>query len=583
MKLSWEVAFSLVNNFKWVDPYTFIRPSFFSSFKDLMNFLDVVHIKFCLLKPFFENMDTYPLVHAQELLPSFEPALDEYNNLPGFSMVVFDRTLDYFNEIFQFDLLHCIEDAITDISGAATPFEPAIIQHNYSTFLSRLPRKLHEKFKNDEVHENITNIANYPRLIKYIVEMDRAHVIAKNTHGKFYFAGIYGSFPSDLDTELKRFGLKIKKFQPGDNRLYELNRIFVYQFLMELYGFPIASERRTSAALFARKLFKMGEDFLIRVLGQSDRTITTLYKSKESINYPKVEKIALVKIEKKQKDIIKSLKEENLLISEDPPCVILRVHYRQHSYDPNNIRTDRALSVSKQEVINPYTLEVTTNYNIIKDITLMTYILNDIVKGEFIGRIKYKRNEIVENTETHEKRLKFLYAWLKKHQRRILGYSDEFFHKITKVLDNYLLNPDNFEIFQKHADVFQEVWRQYNYIQQARKIRILEELVKKEYKGEKIRYLETLTKIKEIAQGFKFDSVIYFEDLMEHVIMLCNKVLNDRYLISKYIKKSDNELTDYGKKIKKAYGQLVAIVDDLKKIYKLKKKTQLSHIQYEQI
>lgn len=120
--------------------------------------------------------------------------------------------------------------------------------------------------------------------------MDRAHVIAKNTQGKFYFAGIYASFPSDLDTELKRFGLKIGKFQPGDNRLYEINRLFVYQFLMELYGFPIASERRTSSALFARKLFKMGEDFLIRVLGQSDRTITSLYRSTDSRMYPKVEK-----------------------------------------------------------------------------------------------------------------------------------------------------------------------------------------------------------------------------------------------------------------------------------------------------
>lgn len=583
MKLTWKDAFSLKNNFKWTDSYTLQTPTFFSSFKDLIEFLDIVHIRFCLLKPFLESVDTYPLVHPQELLPSFEPALDEYNNLPGFSMVVFDRPLDYFNEIFQFDLLHCIEDAITDISGAATPYEPAIIQHNYSVFLSRLPRKLHEKFKEDHVSKNLTNILSYPKVMEYLLEMDRAHVIAKNTQGKFYFAGIYGSFPSDLDTELKRFGLKIKKFQPGDNRLYELNRIFVYQFLMELYGFPIASERRTSAALFSRKLFKMGEDFLIRVLGQSDRTITTLYKSKESIKYPKVEKIALVKIEKKQKDIIKKLQNENLLVSEDPPCVILRVHYRQHSYDPNNIRTDRALSVLRQEVINPYTGEGITNYNIIKDIALMTYILNDIVKGEYIGKIKYKRNEIVENTETHEKRLKFLYAWLKKHQRRILGYSDEFFNSVTKVLDNYLLNTDNFDVFQKHMDVFQEVWRQYNYIQQARKIRILEELVKREYKGEKIGYLEALNKIKEIAQGFKFDSVIYFESLMKHVILLCEKILNDKYLISKYIKKTDHELTDYGKKIKKVYGQLVTIVDDLKKIYKLKKKTKSNNFEYQLI
>ena len=39
-----------------------------------------------------------------------------------------------------------------------------------------------------------------------------------------------------------------------DSASYEREREFVYQFLMELYGFPIAAERRTSAALFARKL-----------------------------------------------------------------------------------------------------------------------------------------------------------------------------------------------------------------------------------------------------------------------------------------------------------------------------------------
>jgi len=575
MKLTWEETFSLVNNYKWKDIYTLSRPSYFSTLNDLIKYLDIVHIKFCLIKPFFENKESYPLVNPQELLPSFEPALEEYPFLPGFSLVVLDRPIDYFNEVFQFDLLHCIEDAVTEISGPAAPYEPAIVQHNLSLFLSRLPRKFHDSLKKDPISKFITNILTYPKLIPYLLNMDRAHVIAKNTHGKFYFAGVYASFPSDLDTELKRFGLKIGKFQPGDNRLYEINRLFVYQFLMELYGFPIASERRTSSALFARKLFKMGEDFLIRVLGQSDRTITSLYRSKDSKLYPKVEKIALVRLNKKQKDKIKQLKKLGLLVSEDPPCVILKVHYKQHKYDPNNVRTDRALSVVKQEIIHPITGEINNEFNIIKDINLMTYVLNDIVKGEYTGKIKYKRNEIVENTETHEKRLKFLYAWLNKHRRRIIGYSDEFYHNITKVLDNYLLNSENYEIFQKHMDIFQEVWKEYSYIQQARKVKLMEELTKRIYKGKKISYLEALTKIKEIAQDFKFESVMFFENLLEHVIYLCESVLNDKYLIKKYISKNEDELTEYGKEIKRLYGQLVLIVDDLKKILRQKKKTNI--------
>jgi len=569
MKFSWEHAFTLVNGYKWEDLYTLKRPSFFASLKDIHTYLDIVHIKFCLLKPFFENPETYPLVNPQDLLPSFEPSLEEFNNLPGFSLVVFDRSLNYFNEVFQFDLLHCIEDAITEISGPATPFEPAIVQHNLSLFLNRLPRKLHESFKKESI--SITNMLTYPKLIPYLLNMDRAHVIAKNTQGKFYFAGIYASFPSDLDTELKRFGLKIGKFHPGDNRLYELNRIFVYQFLMELYGFPIASERRTSSALFSRKLFKMGEDFLIRVLGQSDRTITTLYRTPKSRWYPQVEKVALVSLSKKQKDKINQLRGRGLLVSEEPPCVILKVFYRQHKYDPNNVRTDRALSVLKQEIIHPITGEANSEFNIIKDISLMTYVLNDIVKGEYTGKVKYKKNEIVENTDTHENRLKFLYAWLHKHQRRIIGYSDEFYHNITKVLDNYLLNSKNYEIFQKHLDVFQEVWKEYSYIQQARKVRILEELSQRKYKGKKIGYLEALSKIKEIAQEFKFDAVHYFENLIKHVIHICENVLNDRYLVKKYIDKDEELLTPYGKQIKKTYGQIVNILDDLKKIYKIKK------------
>jgi hypothetical protein len=120
--------------------------------------------------------------------------------------------------------------------------------------------------------------------------MDRAHVLAKDRGGGFTLAGVYASFPSDLDTEIKRFGVRIGKFSTGDNARYERNRLFVYQFLMELYGFPIVSERRTSSALFSRRLQRMGEDFMVRVLGQSDRTITTLYAHPLTRRYPRVGK-----------------------------------------------------------------------------------------------------------------------------------------------------------------------------------------------------------------------------------------------------------------------------------------------------
>ena len=90
----------------------------------------------------------------------------------------------------------------------------------------------------------------------FLTMMDRAQVLTLKGdvpgHENFRLSGVYASFPSDLDTEIKRFGLRIGKFAVGDNEMYDQNRNFVYQYMMELYGFPISSERRTSAALFAR-------------------------------------------------------------------------------------------------------------------------------------------------------------------------------------------------------------------------------------------------------------------------------------------------------------------------------------------
>ena len=148
----------------------------------------------------------------------------------------------------------------------------------------------------------------------------------------------------------------------------------------------------------------------MRVLGQTDRAITTLYSHPEARYYPRVEKIALVAVEKSQTDAIKALTEGGYFIDTDRRVVIVRVVYRQHKYDPNNVRQDRALSVASQEVIHPLTGQGFSKLNILKDTYSLFLRLNDIVRGEYNGRIVYKRNEIVENTDTHEKKLKFLYT-----------------------------------------------------------------------------------------------------------------------------------------------------------------------------
>lgn len=581
MNFKWQDTFTKVPEFTWKDNYTLERPFSISTLENLKRFLNFVHIKFCLMRYFCEQSN-YPLVTPQELLPSFESNLYEYVNLPGFSMVAFDRPLNYFQEIFQFDILHCVEDAVNISHGPASPLESVVIQQNYSTFLSRLPKLFQDEFKKEFEKQKITELKAYPKILPFLLQMDRGHVLAKNSSGEYYFSGIYASFPSDLDSELKRFGLRIGKFKPDDNLLYELNRNFVYQFLMELYGYPIASERRTSAALFARRLFKMGEDFLISVLGQSDRTITNLCSKPNNKRYPSVEKIALVSVEKHYKEQIKHLEDRGFIIRKNGiPAVILKVVYQQHKYDPNNIRKDRALSVLKQEAIHPLTGEVRQT-NIIKDTNLMSLILNDIVKGEFYGRIKYKRNEIVENTETHAKRLKFLYAWLRKHQRRIIGYSDEFYSKISKVLDHYLLSKEHSEIFKELNPIFQEVWGRYKYIDQARKVKQLEDLKDKKYKGQKINNLEMLQYANKLVQDLLFEIVKYFDSLVLHAVHICEQILNDRYLIKKYIQCPADDLTEYGLRIRKLYGHLIKLVDELNAIRKARIKNKSYYNQYNQ-
>jgi hypothetical protein len=532
-------------------------------------FLDRVHIAQGLVRPYLEQKD-YPLVESRDLLPSFESDLFEHTSLPGFSLIAFERPLDYFHEVFQFDLLHTCQDPGWTFSNSC-PLESSINYNTIQVFLSRMPKNLQEEFKIRFHDRNAADFEHYSDVFPFLLKMDRAHVMTLNAEGEFYLSGIYGSFPSDLDTELKRFGLKIGKFSVHDNARYELNRLFTYTFLMELYGFPIASERRTSAALFSRRLFRMGEQFMIRVLGQSDRILTTLYTGPKCRFYPCVEKIALVRVEPDREELFRPLVEQGYFLDEKRRVVILRVVYRQHKYDPNNVREDRALSVLRQEIIHPMDGRVINSMNLIKDTSSMTLKLNDIVRGEFVGRIKFKRNEIVENTDTHEKRLKFLYAWLSKHQRRIIGYSDEFYAGVVKVLDNYLLNADNFTEFNALHDLYQEVWAKYSYIQQARKVKELEDLKGREYKGRSISYLQMLETSTEIMSSLRFEIVNYFDELVERYISICELILNNSYLQRTYLKPKKESLSPYGQKVRALYGRLVSLIDEFKSIRKTKK------------
>lgn len=567
MGIIWEQAFTQAKGATWEDPWTLESPLVLENLTELRRFLDLVHIKHCLIKPYFETTN-YPLVETRELLPSFDIDIFEYQHLPGFSLVALARPLSYFQEIFQFDLLHPVADLPEDQGDSLCPLEANVLRQNQLAFQNRLPRQMHDEFQYHFSERDITAPEHYPRILSFLTHMERGHVFSKTTSGEFIFSGVNASFPSNLDTELKRFGLRIGKFRVGDNPCYERNRLFVYQFLMELYGFPIVSERRTSSALFSRRLSKLGEEFLIRVLGQSDRTLTTLFAHPQGKHYPQVDKTALVRVDPDQTDLINTLSDLGAFVDEQEQVIILRVSYRQHKYDPNNVRQDRALSVLRQEIIHPLTGEVCIEANVIKDISNMLFKLNDIVKGEFTGKIKFKKTEVVENTDTHEKRLKFLFTWLSKHQRRIIGYSDEFYSGVVKVLDGYLLNPENHDLFTSMQGLYNEVWSQYSFIRQARRVRILEDLTLRSRKGVAMSWLDMLQQMNDHLQEMKFEIHPYYDGLVERMIALGDRVLRDGYLNKRYMQQKDEESSAYGLRIKKQYGRLVGLVDELKSIRK---------------
>lgn len=427
----------------------------------LKDFLEYTHIREGLLAPYNA---AYPLIEPRELLPSFEKNFSEYNYLPSFSMAVFNRPLSYQEEIFQFDLLHPPEEG-----------NRRVVRENVDKIAPHLDRDLRPMFKQQLGTRDITDLAHYEELLRFLFHMDRAHVIARDEAGDFRLLGVYGSFPSDLDTELKALGRTLGKFKKLDNATYEREREFVYQFIMELYGFPIASERRTSAALFARRLSRLKEQYLIKVLGASDRTITSL-SGFEQKRYPLVEKVALIALSPMLAEAQPHLRDQGFYVDARRRVVILKVTYQQHKYNRYNVLEDRAMSILRQEIIHPYHGGREPGLNILKDTKRTLKELTDIVRGEHIGSITYRRSDLITSTKTHEERLKFLSAWLSKNQRRLGAYGQETFEAVKKLLNSYLSQRDHRDVFAKYRELHREVVQRLAYLNQVQQLQPLEKL-----------------------------------------------------------------------------------------------------------
>ena len=174
--------------------------------------------------------------------------------------------------------------------------------------------------------------------------------------------------------------------------------------------------------------------------------------------------------------------------------------------------------------------------------------------------------EIVENTDTDEKRLKFLYAWLTKHQRRMIGYSDDFFAKVSRVLNGYLYSPDNDDAFSNMRELHREVCTRFSYIQQARRVRILEDLAQRKAKVGRMGYRQMMREALELLTDLKFEIVNFFPALVDGIVDSVERILSDAYLRRTYMEPPESRLTKAGLEIRKNYGRLVSLQDGFKAV-----------------
>jgi hypothetical protein len=488
----------------------------------LKEFLEYIHMKKGLLEAYSPS---YPLVEARELLPSFEKSFAEHPDLPSFSLVALNRPLSYQEEVFQFDLLH---PALEDKKGFRESLEK-ISPH--------LDKERRAQFRTRFAQRDLTSLGMHEEMQEYLFHMDRAQVIAQDEEGIFRLLGVYASFPSDLDNEIKTLGRQMGRFKKLDNAVYEQERYFVYQFLMELYGFPIASERRTSAALFARKLSRAKEQYLIKVLGSSDRTITSLCGFEQK-KYPLVEKVALVSLPAAFTDTHSHLADQGFFVDRGRRVVLFKVTYKQHKYNPLNVLEDRALSVVSQEIIHPVHGGRDTGFNLLKDTLRSLKDLTDIVRGEHLGSIIYRRSDLIAAPKTHEDRLKFLSAWLTKNQRRLATYSPENFVAAKKVLNSYLLNKDYKEAFAKYPGLHRAALRQMAILSQAHQLQTLGKLTQKHADRRRLGPYQRISLAVSFLEENRDELLYFYPAMFQKFLDLWNKLMDYPYF--RYMQKDNS-------------------------------------------
>ncbi|MCB2193514.1 MAG: hypothetical protein KQI62_18210 [Deltaproteobacteria bacterium] len=489
--------------------------------------LDLLHANQGLLTPYNAH---YPLVETRELIPPFDAPLIEYRDLPAFSMVALDRELSYQDEGFQYDQLFAEGD----------PPDRSLSAANRATLRLRMPRNLRPEMEKMLGLSGATAVRQYVQLLPLLMSMDRGHVLARDGQDQLYLGGVFASFPSDLDGEIKRFGKRVGKFTPGDNQAYAENRQFVYNFLMEQTGFPVCGERHTSAALFARRLLRRRENFIVKVLGHSDRAITTLTSLGTHGRLPRVEKIALVQTSACSKAGLERIKDGGFFVDEKRGVVLLRVHYAQHAYHPANVLEDRALSVASQEIVHPQSGEALTGLDVLGISMDRVLVLQDIVRGEHSGSIVYHGLVRLSNTTDPQTRLKFLGAWLAKHRHILADYSSEQFERCLKVINSYLDDPAQRAELDRYPSLYQEARSAVRDVKWAHRLRLLEKLVKNRADafGRQFKHVQILIILTHVLSQEGDDLARKHPQQLDKLLRICAGYLKNPYLRRRYLSRA---------------------------------------------
>ena len=99
-------------------------------------------------------------------------------------------------------------------------------------------------------------------------------------------------------------------------------------------------------------------------------------------------------------------------------------------------------------------------------------------------------------------------------------------------------------------------------------MRYLEDIVARNYKGERLTYGRMLLEAIDLLRDLKFELGNYFEPLMLSVLHYMEMILDDRYLLRRYINCPDDKLSRGGVEIRKNYRRLVSLRDEFESVRK---------------